>query len=95
MTTVEGLGAGIHAIPQTRAAHRRLDGGRTAIGAPGLHFYDLHRPGSMIAAASGAGLKDLMARIGHDNVRAALIHQHTVRGADKLIIEAIDNHLIR
>lgn len=49
----------------------------------------------MIAAASGAGLKDLMARIGHDNVRAALIHQHTVRGADKLIIEAIDNHLIR
>nr|SBO91792.1 phage integrase [Nonomuraea gerenzanensis] len=48
----------------------------------------------MIAADSGAGLKHLMARMGHDNVRAAMIYQHAVRGADKLITEAIDKHLI-
>lgn len=48
----------------------------------------------MIAADSGAGLKDVMARMGHDNVRAAMIYQHAVRGADKLITQAIDKHLI-
>ncbi|MCT9934489.1 CehA/McbA family metallohydrolase [Planotetraspora sp. A-T 1434] len=38
---------------------------------------------------SGAGLKDLMARMEHDNVRAAMIYQHAVRGADRAITEAI------
>ncbi|MFI7706598.1 hypothetical protein [Nonomuraea sp. NPDC049480] len=32
--------------------------------------------------------------MGHDNVRAAMISQHAIRGADKLITEAIDKHLI-
>ncbi|MGN9786480.1 hypothetical protein ACTMTF_34005 [Nonomuraea sp. ZG12] len=32
--------------------------------------------------------------MGHDNVRAAMINQHAVRGADKLITEAIDKHLL-
>ncbi|MEU6788671.1 hypothetical protein ABZ912_56605 [Nonomuraea angiospora] len=35
-----------------------------------------------------------MARMGHDNVRAAMIYRHAVRGADKLITEASDKHLI-
>jgi integrase len=65
-----------------------------AIGVPGLHFHDLRHTGNMIAADSGAGFKDLMARMGHDNVRAAMTYQHAVRGADKLITEAIDKHLI-
>jgi hypothetical protein len=47
----------------------------------------------MIAAESGAGLKDLMARMGHDNVRAAMIYQHAVRGADRTITDAIDKHI--
>jgi integrase len=64
------------------------------IGASGLHLHDLRRTGNMIAAESGAGLKDLMARMGHDNVRAAMIYQHAVRGADKVITAAIDKHLI-
>ncbi|MET7339558.1 hypothetical protein [Nonomuraea sp. NPDC005650] len=42
---------------------------------------------------SGAGLKDLMARMGHDNVRAAMIYQHAVRGADQVITNAIDQQL--
>jgi hypothetical protein len=42
---------------------------------------------------AGAGLKDLMARMGHDSERAALIYQHEAHGADKRITEAIDLHL--
>jgi integrase len=61
-----------------------------AIGAEGLHFYDLRHTGNSFAAASGAGLRDLMARMGHDSERAAIIYQHTAQGADDAISEAID-----
>ncbi|GAA1280376.1 putative prophage phiRv2 integrase [Planotetraspora silvatica] len=63
------------------------------MGMPGLHFHDLRHTGNMLAAESGAGLKDLMTRMGHDNVRAAMIYQHAVRGADKAITDAIDKHI--
>ncbi|MGW4643428.1 site-specific integrase [Sphaerisporangium sp. NPDC004334] len=63
------------------------------MGLPGLHFHDLRHTGNMLAAESGAGLKDLMARMGHDNVRAAMIYQHAVRGADKAITDAIGRQL--
>ena len=59
----------------------------------GLHFHDLRHAGNYFAAASGAGLKDLMARMGHDSERAALIYQHEARGADKRITDAIDFHV--
>ncbi|MCW2878451.1 MAG: site-specific integrase [Sphaerisporangium sp.] len=48
----------------------------------------------MLAAESGAGLKDLMARMGHDNVRAAMIYQHAVRGADKAITDVIHRQIV-
>jgi hypothetical protein len=35
-----------------------------AMGAPGLHRHDLRHAGNTFAAASGAGLRDLMARMG-------------------------------
>ncbi|MFI6811947.1 hypothetical protein ACIBG7_06045 [Nonomuraea sp. NPDC050328] len=47
----------------------------------------------MFAAASGVGLKDLMGRMGHDNIRAAMIYQHAVRGVDQVITDAIDRHI--
>ena len=50
-------------------------------------------PGTTFAASSGAGLKDLMARMGHDSERAALIYQHEARGADQRITGAIDAHV--
>lgn len=64
------------------------------MGLPGLHFHDLRHTGNMRAAESGAGLKDLRARMGHDNVRAAMIYQHAVRGADRTITDAIDRQII-
>ena len=63
------------------------------IGAAGLHFHDLRHTGNQFAANSGAPLKDLMARMGHDSERAALIYQHEARGADKRIADAIDTHV--
>jgi integrase len=60
---------------------------------PGLHFYDLRHTGNHFAARSGAGLKDLMARMSHDSERAAMIYQHEAQGADKAITDAIDTHV--
>jgi integrase len=64
-----------------------------AIGAEGLHFHDLRHTGNHVAAASGASLRDLMARMGHDSERAAIIYQHEARGADQVITGAIDAHI--
>lgn len=61
-----------------------------AMGMPGLHFHDLRHTGNQFAANSGAGLRDLMARMGHDSERAAMIYQHEARGADQTITNAID-----
>ena len=63
------------------------------IGMPGLHFHDLRHTGNQFAATSGAGLRDLMARMGHDSERAAMIYQHVARGADQVITSAIDTHV--
>lgn len=64
-----------------------------AIGAEGLHFHDLRHTGNHFAAASGASLKDLMARMGHQSERAAIIYQHEAQGADRVITSAIDAHI--
>ena len=64
-----------------------------SIGMTGLHFHDLRHTGNQFAAQSGARLRDLMARMGHDSERAALIYQHQAQGADKAITNAIDTHV--
>jgi integrase len=64
-----------------------------AIGMTGLHFHDLRHTGNQFAAQSGAQLRDLMARMGHDSERAAMIYQHEAQGADKAITNAIDTHV--
>ena len=45
-----------------------------SIGAANLHSHDLRHTGNTFAAAGGAGIKDLMARMGHDSERAAMIY---------------------
>src|SRR5450755_1982397 len=64
-----------------------------SIGAEGLHFHDLRHTGNTFAASGGAGIKDLMARMGHDSERAAMIYQHEAGGADQAITDAIDTHV--
>jgi hypothetical protein len=42
------------------------------------------------AAMSGASLRDLMTRMGHDSMRAALIYQHKTQGADRKIADRLE-----
>lgn len=60
-----------------------------SIGVPGLHFHDLRHTGNSLAAASGASLRDLMDRMGHDSARAALIYQHKTAAAGRAIAAAL------
>jgi integrase len=87
---------GIMGGPVRRGNFNKLSGwphAVEALGVPGLHFHDLRHTGNQFAANSGAGLRDLMARMGHDSERAAMIYQHEARGADKAITDAIDAHV--
>ncbi len=56
---------------------------------PGLHDHDLRRTGNHLVAQTGASTKDLMARMGHDDMRAALIDQRTTSDADRLIADRL------
>ncbi len=44
------------------------------VGANSLHVHDLRHTGNTFAASGGGGIKDLMARMGHDGERAAMIY---------------------
>ncbi len=45
---------------------------RAGLGLPGLHFHDLRHAAATMAAATGAGVKEIMYRIGHSSPQAAL-----------------------
>jgi integrase len=62
---------------------------RAKIGLPGLHFHDLRHTGGTHTAATGATIKELMARLGHSSVRAAMIYQHATRDRDQAIAKAL------
>jgi integrase len=70
-------------------------GAVTAIGVPGLHFHDLRHTGNTLASQTGTSLRDLMARMGHDNPRAALIYQHKSAEADQAIAKGVDAAIAR
>ncbi len=62
---------------------------RAAAGREDLRFHDLRHTGATLAAATGATLADLMARLGHSTPSAALKYQHSVADRDKAIAEAL------
>jgi integrase len=55
---------------------------REAAGRPDLRFHDLRHSGAVLAAATGATLAELMARLGHSTPQAAMRYQHAARGRD-------------
>ncbi|WP_233513378.1 tyrosine-type recombinase/integrase [Micromonospora craterilacus] len=59
------------------------------IGQPDLHFHDLRHTGNTLAARTGASIRELMARMGHDSPQAALIYQHATAEADRAIAHAL------
>ncbi|HUH07432.1 MAG TPA: site-specific integrase [Egibacteraceae bacterium] len=67
---------------------------RLAVGRPDLRFHDLRHTGNTLAAATGASTAELMARMGHNSPRAALIYQHATQDRDEAIARAL-GELIR
>jgi integrase len=59
----------------------------------GFHFHDLRHTGNTLAAATGASTKELMARMGHSSMRAALIYQHASRSRDQQIADAMSRSI--
>ncbi|MHA6623914.1 tyrosine-type recombinase/integrase [Pseudonocardia sichuanensis] len=59
------------------------------LGMQGVHFHDLRHTGNLLAAQSGVSTKDLMARMGHDDMRAALIYQRATSEADRQIADRL------
>ncbi len=62
---------------------------REAAGRPDLRFHDLRHTGAVLAAATGATLAELMARLGHSTVSAAMRYQHAAADRDKAIASAL------
>lgn len=58
-----------------------------SVGLAGVHFHDLRHAGNLWASKSGMSTKDLMARMGHDDMRAALIYQRATDDAERRIAE--------
>lgn len=58
------------------------------ISVPNLRVHDLRQTGNTLAAP-GAGLRDLMTRMGHDSPRAALIYLHATSEADQAIADRL------
>ena len=61
-----------------------------ALGVPNLHCHALRHTGNTLAADMGLSLKTLMARMGHDNERAALRYQHRSDRAALVVAEGLD-----
>lgn len=58
---------------------------REAAGRDDLRFHDLRHTGAVLAAATGASLAELMARLGHSTPGAAMRYQHAAQGRDTII----------
>lgn len=65
---------------------------RAAAGRPDLTFHDLRHTGATLAAATGATLADLMARLGHSTSSAAMRYQHSTPDRDRAIAEALSGY---
>jgi len=74
---------GKHLAPAT--LYRQFYKARDKAGRPDLRFHDLRHSGAVLAAATGASLAELMARLGHSTPQAAMRYQHAAKGRDKEI----------
>jgi integrase len=64
---------------------------RSKAGMPTIRFHDLRHTGNTLAAATGASTRELMARMGHSSMRAALIYQHATKDRDAAIAAALSD----
>jgi integrase len=69
--------------------YRHFHRARQAAGRPDLRWHDLRHTGATLAAATGATLSELMGRLGHSTVGAAMRYQHAAADRDRVIAEAL------
>lgn len=74
---------GGHLQPST--LYRHWYKARDAAGRSDLRWHDLRHSGAVLAAATGASLAELMARLGHSTPQAAMRYQHAAQGRDRQI----------
>lgn len=59
------------------------------VGLEGVHLHDRRHSGSQLTANAGANPKELMARMGYDSERAALIYLHSSRERQRALADAV------
>ncbi len=74
---------------QAKALYVDFHRARDEIGRPDLRWHDLRHSGAVLAAATGATLAELMARLGHSTPGAAMRYQHAAQGRDLQIAAAL------
>jgi integrase len=62
----------------------------TRAGLSRIHVHDLHHTGNHLAALAGASTRELMGRMGHVSVNAALVYQHRTASRDRAIADSLD-----
>jgi integrase len=72
-----------HLQPST--LYRHWYKARDEAGRSDLRWHDLRHSGAVLAAATGASLAELMARLGHSTPQAAMRYQHAAQGRDREI----------
>jgi integrase len=77
-------GAGLRRGNFRRSA--KWDENKVKAGLPeDFRFHDRRHTGNQLAAEAGASTKELMHRMGHSTVRAALVYQHATTKRDRHI----------
>ena len=61
----------------------------SAVGLEGVHIHDLRHTGNQLVANAGANPKELMARMGHDSERPAMIYLHLSRERQRALADAV------
>lgn len=62
-----------------------------SVGLPkGFRFHDLRHTGNHLAAQTGASTRELMQRMGHSTVRAAMIYQHATDARSRHLADRLD-----
>jgi integrase len=60
-----------------------------AAGLEGIHLHDLRHTGNQLTANAGANPRELMARMGHDSERAAMVYLHSSRERQRALADAV------
>lgn len=55
-----------------------------------FHFHDLRHTGNHLAAQTGASTRELMQRMGHSTVTAAMIYQHATDARSRVLADRLD-----